>query len=72
MNSIAPATWESLEKFCKAKKHSETKEWLTTQMELFGIPFKKSSSKIVLTQGLKAAFRARKVRIVHPVRQSQG
>lgn len=72
MNRIAAATPESLEKFCKRKKHHESKQWVTTQMELFGIPFQEAASTVVLIQDLKAAFRARKVCILYPCRRSQG
>lgn len=58
MNRIAPETPESLERFCKRKEHYQSKQWVTTQMELFGVPFQESSSTVVLIQDLKAAFRA--------------
>lgn len=71
MNRIAPETPQSLEKFCKRKEHYQSKQWVTTQMELFGVLFHESSSTVVLIQDLKAAFRARKVCILYPCRRGQ-
>lgn len=71
MNRIAPETLEGLRKFCKSKEHYESKKWLTTQMELFGVQFQESSSTAVLIQDLKAAIRAGQVCILCPGGRSQ-
>lgn len=73
MDGIAQATPEELRRLFSGREERKqhTKQWLATQLHLFGVPFKKSARRSDLKDALEKAWKAGKVSRPHHFRAPQ-